>query len=61
MHASWKRYLNDLTGRCKALQGRLEQAGNDHYKNDDATKAAFDGLNDRYKDTSAVGGHGRGR
>ncbi|WP_245996790.1 hypothetical protein [Streptomyces armeniacus] len=56
LYTSWKQYLGKVSGRCAVLQDRLEKAGNDHYKNDQATKRAFDGLNDRYEDTPAIGG-----
>lgn len=54
--ASWKQYLDDVSGRCAVLRDRLDKAGDDHYKNDEATKRAFDGLDGRYEDTPAVGG-----
>lgn len=56
--ASWRRYLHDVSGRCSVLRDRLEKAGDDHYKNDEATKRAFEGLDQRYKDTPAIGGQG---
>lgn len=60
LYRSWHRYLSDVSGRCGALQGKLEKAGSDHAKNDDSVTSSFAGLDDRYKDTAAVGGgHGR--
>ncbi|WP_413801709.1 hypothetical protein [Streptomyces iranensis] len=59
--SSWKRYLKGLSGKCGAIQGRLERAGDSQYKNDEATKCAFDGLDVLYKDTKPVGGESRGR
>ncbi|MGW1073941.1 hypothetical protein [Streptomyces sp. NPDC002537] len=61
VHQSWKHYLDEVTGRCGALQERLEKAGNHLYKNDQDTSNAFNELKDRYKDTPAVGGQSRGR
>ncbi|WP_116215960.1 hypothetical protein [Streptomyces olivoreticuli] len=61
VHQSWKHYLDEVSGRCGALQERLEKAGNHLYENDQAISKAFDELKDRYKDTPAVGGQSRGR
>ncbi|AQA14359.1 hypothetical protein HUF15_43125 [Streptomyces samsunensis] len=61
LYSSWKRYLNGVSGRCGAIQDRLERAGDHHYKNDEAIKGAFDGLDGLYKDTKPVGGESRGR
>ncbi|GAB2799912.1 hypothetical protein [Streptomyces daliensis] len=61
VYRSWKRYLGDVDKRCDLLQDRLEKAGGHFYKNDQAIKAAFGRLGDRYEDTSPVGGrHRRG-
>ncbi|MFH8805662.1 hypothetical protein ACH4GZ_00095 [Streptomyces hygroscopicus] len=59
--ASWKRYLNGVSGKCGTLQDRLEKAGDHHYRNDEAIKSAFDGIDGLYKDTKPVGGESRGR
>lgn len=56
LHTSWHRYLGDVSGRCGTLAGLLEKAGDDHYKNDQERRAAFEGLDDKYKDTAPVGG-----
>ncbi|WP_344595150.1 hypothetical protein [Streptomyces violaceusniger] len=61
VYTSWKRYLDDVSSRCDAIKGRLEKAGEDHYKNDKAVEGAFDELEKRYKDTPQVGGQSRGR
>lgn len=61
VYQSWKRYLDDVTGRCDALKGRLEKAGQNHYKNDKAVQDAFEALEKRYEDTPQVGGQSRGR
>lgn len=58
LYSSWARYLGDVSGRCSTLQDRLEKAGSDHYKNDDALRDAFAKLGDRYEDTRRVGGQG---
>ncbi|MEV0277151.1 hypothetical protein AB0I22_12290 [Streptomyces sp. NPDC050610] len=61
VYGSWKRYLDDVQGRCRVLQEPLEKAGHDQFKNDEATKGAFDKVGDRYQDTPAIGGQSRGR
>ncbi|MBI0298706.1 hypothetical protein JBE04_30665 [Streptomyces sp. PRKS01-29] len=61
LYHSWKRYLKGVSGKCGAIQDRLERAGDHQYKNDGATKCAFDGLDALYKDTKPVGGDSRGR
>lgn len=61
VHDSWERYVKDVRKRCAALQEVLEKTGDHFYKNDEAIKGAFDKLDDGYKDTPAVGGHGKGR
>lgn len=61
VYRSWKRYLDDVSGRCAALKGRLEKAGQNHYKNDKAVQDAFEALEKRYEDTPQVGGQSRGR
>lgn len=61
LYRSWKRYLEDVSGRCGVMQDRLEKAGDHHYKNDQATESAFTDLNNRYKDTAPVGGETRRR
>jgi hypothetical protein len=61
VYRSWKRYLEDVSGRCGALRTQLEKAGDDHDMNDADVKKAFDDLDDRYKDTPAAGGRDQGR
>ncbi|MFH0242149.1 hypothetical protein ACGRHY_06825 [Streptomyces sp. HK10] len=61
VYRSWKRYLEDVSGRCGTLRTQLEKAGDDHDVNDADVKKAFDGLDGRYKDTPAVGGQDQGR
>ncbi|MGW2327141.1 hypothetical protein ACWC5C_15385 [Streptomyces sp. NPDC001700] len=61
LYRSWKRYLDDVSGRCTTLQDLLEKAGDSFYKNDEAIRGAFSGLTERYKDTDPVGGENRGR
>ncbi|MGK5628055.1 hypothetical protein [Streptomyces sp. URMC 123] len=61
LYASWKRYLEGVTGKCDAIKERLEKAGNAQYKNDEAIKADFDALKNTYKDTPDVGGQDKGR
>ncbi|GHJ32519.1 hypothetical protein TPA0910_69520 [Streptomyces hygroscopicus subsp. sporocinereus] len=61
VYQSWKRYLDDVTGRCDALKGRLEKSGQNHYKNDKAVQGAFEELEKRYKDTPRAGGQSRAR
>jgi hypothetical protein len=61
LYHSWTRYLKGVSGKCGTLQDRLEKAGDDHHKNDEATKHTFDRLDGRYKDTKPVGGESRGR
>ncbi|MEU2606807.1 hypothetical protein [Streptomyces albus] len=64
LYTSWNRYLEDVSGRCSVLANLLEKAGDHHYKGDEERRAAFEKLDDKYKDTAAVGGdrtrHGEG-
>ncbi|MFD5041324.1 hypothetical protein ACIOG7_21825 [Streptomyces sp. NPDC087894] len=55
VYQSWSDYLTRVRNRCGALQGLLEKTGNDQFKNDDAIRAAFDGLAKKYKDTDGDG------
>ncbi|MFI0779050.1 hypothetical protein [Streptomyces sp. NPDC021212] len=61
LYSSWKRYLNGVSGKCGAVQDRMQQAGEHQYKNDEAIKCAFDGMDVVYDDTKPVGGESRGR
>ncbi|CAL9537037.1 hypothetical protein SUDANB106_04176 [Streptomyces sp. enrichment culture] len=61
VYRSWKRYMEDVSGRCGTLRAQLEKAGDDHDMNDADVKKSFDGLDSQYKDIPAVGGQGRGR
>ncbi|WP_331748414.1 hypothetical protein [Streptomyces sp. NBC_00648] len=59
VYQSWKTYLDKLSGRCTALQGKLERAGNDLLLTDDNIKGLFVELGKQYQDTPAVGGEGK--
>ncbi|MEV0281615.1 hypothetical protein AB0I22_35235 [Streptomyces sp. NPDC050610] len=61
LYASWKRYLEDVFGRCDALEEPLRKAGDAHFKNDEDTKSAFTAVGEKYKETPAVGGAKKGR
>ncbi|PNE34745.1 hypothetical protein AF335_05665 [Streptomyces eurocidicus] len=61
VYQSWKHYLDGMTGRCAALQERLEKAGNHQYKGDQQITEAFDEMKKQYKDTPATGGQNAGR
>ncbi|MFF9347355.1 hypothetical protein [Streptomyces sp. NPDC014734] len=58
---SWTRYLKDLTGKCRSLQGLLEKAGKDQYDNDQDFADELARLSGRYKDTPATGGSDGGK
>lgn len=53
VYQSWSEYLTRVRGRCSALQGLMENTGNNHFNNDDEIRAAFDGLGKKYADTDA--------
>ncbi|MGH3311325.1 MAG: hypothetical protein ACRDP3_12185 [Streptomyces sp.] len=38
---SWERRLDLVARECAELKGKLEKAGDDHYKNDSDVRAAF--------------------
>ncbi|EDX25708.1 hypothetical protein OHU17_27375 [Streptomyces goshikiensis] len=59
VYASWKTYLEALSGRCTALQGKLERAGNDLFLTDDNLNGLFTELAKQYQDTPATGGQER--
>ncbi|MFD3552537.1 hypothetical protein [Streptomyces goshikiensis] len=59
VYTSWKTYLEALSGRCTALQGKLERAGNDLFLTDDNLKGLFTELATHYRDTPATGGQER--
>ncbi|AYV27034.1 MULTISPECIES: hypothetical protein [Streptomyces] len=59
VYTSWKTYLEALSGRCTALQGKLERAGNDLFLTDDNLKGLFTELAKHYQDTPATGGQER--
>ncbi|MFE1172136.1 hypothetical protein [Streptomyces sp. NPDC058773] len=61
VHRSWKRYLEALSGRCGAVQARMEKAGGELYGNDAAVKGSFSKLSHQYKDTPAVGARQQGK
>ena len=56
VYASWKRYLEDVSGRCGTLHDRMTKAGQSHHSNDDDIRGTFTGLADKYRDTPDVGG-----
>ncbi len=41
VYDTWQRYLDLIRRETGELAGKLEKAGNDHYKNDEATADAF--------------------
>ncbi|MEU1075174.1 MULTISPECIES: hypothetical protein [unclassified Streptomyces] len=59
VYQSWKTYLDKLSGRCTALQGSLQRAGNDLLLTDDNIKGLFVELGKQYQDTPGVGGGGK--
>lgn len=61
VYRSWKRYLEALSGRCGAVQARMEKAGGELYGNDAAVKGSFSKLSQQYADTPAVGGRQQGK
>ncbi|MGW7573490.1 hypothetical protein [Streptomyces sp. NPDC054765] len=61
VYRSWKRYLEALSGRCGAIQDRMEKAGGELYENDAAVKNSFSKLSHQYEDTPAVGGRQQGK
>ncbi|MFJ9886306.1 hypothetical protein ACIQRW_10650 [Streptomyces sp. NPDC091287] len=61
VYQSWSKYIAGMRDRCVALQGLLEKTGNDQFKNDDAIRAAFDGLAKKYEDTDGGGPDSRAR
>ncbi|WP_208882770.1 hypothetical protein [Streptomyces armeniacus] len=42
VYESWERYLDLISRECGELKGKLEKAGDDHYKNEEAIKHAFE-------------------
>ncbi|WP_241518665.1 hypothetical protein [Streptomyces sp. CB03238] len=61
LHTSWKRYMENVSGRCGAIQSLLEKVGSDQLKTDQAIESEFAKLGKSYEDTPAVGGQSRGR
>ncbi|MEU2221856.1 hypothetical protein [Streptomyces sp. NPDC018347] len=61
LYDSWKKYAEDVKGRCGELGGVMERAGHDLAKSDGDVKAELDGLKTKYQDTEAVGGQVKGR
>lgn len=61
VYRSWKRYLEALSGRCGAVQARMEKAGGELYGKDAAVKGSFSKLSQQYEDTPAVGGRQQGK
>ncbi|MFG2990418.1 hypothetical protein ACGFZK_14190 [Streptomyces sp. NPDC048257] len=58
-YQTWKTYLEALSGRCTALQGKLERAGIDLFLTDENIKGLFTELGKQYQDTPATGGQER--
>ncbi|MFI6050622.1 hypothetical protein ACIBCO_11085 [Streptomyces violascens] len=61
VHASWARYVRDLSEKCAALQGVLDQTGHDLLRTDKTVTAALERIQSKYQDTPAVGGDSRNR
>ncbi|MEU0676060.1 hypothetical protein ABZ330_24830 [Streptomyces sp. NPDC006172] len=61
VHASWERYVKDVSGRCDALAGVFEKVGTDQVRTDEAIKAEIGSLKVQYEDTPAAGGQAGGR
>ncbi|WP_070194990.1 hypothetical protein [Streptomyces oceani] len=40
-YTSWKRYVGLVSRECEELTGKLENAGNGHYANEQDTRRAF--------------------
>ncbi|MFG3507580.1 hypothetical protein ACGF5F_19020 [Streptomyces sp. NPDC047821] len=61
LYTSWKTYIESVSGRCGAIQGLMEKAGNEQFKTDGAVEDEFMKLSKKYEDTPAVGGQSRER
>ncbi|OII61924.1 hypothetical protein BJP40_30270 [Streptomyces sp. CC53] len=61
LYASWKAYVDRLSGRCGTLGGLLERAGHDLAMTDRALEEEFAKLKAQYQDTEAVGGQAKAR
>ncbi|GAA3394955.1 hypothetical protein [Streptomyces roseoviridis] len=61
LYDSWKKYLNDVSGRCEALGGLLQSSGHDLSKPDQTLLGELNGLTAKYADTAPVGGQSGGR
>ncbi|WP_256105710.1 hypothetical protein [Streptomyces sp. ODS05-4] len=61
LYGSWKRYVADVSSRCDALGGLLQQAGRDLARTDESVKQDLDALAVRHGDTEAVGGQAKAK
>ncbi|QTE00493.1 hypothetical protein [Streptomyces cyanogenus] len=61
LYASWKKYVEDVKGRCGELGGLMERSGRDLTMSDAEVKAELDKIQSKYQDTAAVGGQAKGR
>ncbi|MFF7204564.1 hypothetical protein [Streptomyces sp. NPDC008141] len=59
LYDSWKKYVGDVSSRCDALGGLLEQSGHDLSMTDQSLKGELDKLKMKYADTEAVGGQAK--
>ncbi|MCF6521767.1 hypothetical protein [Streptomyces sp. JJ36] len=57
VYQSWDRYLDLVSRECGELTGKLEKAGNDHYKNDEEISAAFQQQRTKPEEPASGGGH----
>lgn len=58
VHETWERYLDLIHRETGELAGKLEKAGDDHYKNDEAVEDAFMQQQTKPEDPrSTHGGH----
>ncbi|MFF5945722.1 hypothetical protein ACFY7X_34250 [Streptomyces althioticus] len=58
---SWKKYVDDVNGRCGELGGLLERAGHDLSMTDGDVRAGLQEIKTEYRDTEAVGGQTKGK
>ncbi|MEU5160570.1 hypothetical protein AB0G74_13305 [Streptomyces sp. NPDC020875] len=55
VHASWKKYTEEVGRRCGSLQGILEQVGRDLLLTDEAVKAEVDRVRAEFADRDDAG------
>ncbi len=60
LHASWERYVKDVSRRCGSLQKLMEQMGRHHQRTDEAVEAELAKLAVAYGDTPGIGGQAKG-